>query len=593
MADPGRRGRRRRARVIPSSTYRLQLGPDLGFVAAAGLTAYLARLGVSHLYASPSLQAAPGSQHGYDVVDPRRVNAELGGSRAHQRLSEALGRHGLGQVLDIVPNHLAISGPENPWWWDVLENGPSSRYARFFDVDWDPPEARDRNVVLLPILGDHYGRVLEAGELALERHGGSVSLRYHDRVLPLSPRSIEGMLAAAASRARSDELAFLAQAHGALPRSTATDGPSVRRRHRDKEVLRGLLSRLLAEQPRVSRALDEELATTSADVDAMDALLARQNYRLARWQAAGRDLGYRRFFDVTTLIGLRVEDPLVFDDAHALVKRWVARGVLDGLRVDHPDGLYDPATYLRRLRAASPRGWLIVEKILMAGESLPEDWPVDGSTGYDFLRDVTGVLVDRSSEAAFDVLLARLTGAARGFHAIEREARLVILRDTLGSELNRLSARFLAICEGHRRYRDFTRHELHEALREVAASMPVYRTYARPEAGVISRGTWPSSRLRWRPPGRPGRTSTGSSWASWPTSSPCASAGPTRPTSWVVSSSSAGRSWPRAWRTPRSTATCAWWRSTTWAATRSASGSTCPRSTPPTRSGARAGRPPC
>jgi (1->4)-alpha-D-glucan 1-alpha-D-glucosylmutase len=486
MPEPRRRARQRPARVIPSSTYRLQLRPDFGFAAAAGLTSYLARLGVSHLYASPSLQAAPGSPHGYDVVDPRRVNAELGGERGHRRLSEALEQHGLGQVLDIVPNHLAISGPENPWWWDLLENGPSSRYARFFDVDWDPPEARDRNLVLLPILGDHYGRVLEAGELALERHGGTISLRYHERVLPLSPRSLDGLLAAAASRARSDELAFLAQAHTALPRSTVTDGASLRRRHRDKGVLQRLLSRLLDEQPRVRRALDEVLAATTTDVDALDALLARQNYRLARWQAAGRDLGYRRFFDVTSLIGLRVEDPVVFEDVHALVRRWVERGILDGLRVDHPDGLHDPAAYLRRLRAASPRGWLIVEKILMPGEPLPQDWPVDGTTGYDFLRDVTGVLVDPSSEAAFDATHARLTGEARGFAAVAREARLVILRDTLGSELNRLTARLLAICEGRRRYRDFTRHELHEALREVAASMPVYRTYARAEAGVIS-----------------------------------------------------------------------------------------------------------
>ncbi len=478
--------RRRLARVVPSSTYRLQLRPDFGFSAAADVSSYLVRLGVSHLYSSPYLQAAPGSQHGYDVVDPHRVNEELGGTRGHRGLSRKLSEVGLGQVLDIVPNHMAISGPENPWWWDVLENGPSSRYADYFDVDWDPPEARDRNNVLLPILGDHYGRVIESGELQLERHGGTISLRYHEQLLPLSPRSLYRLLGPAASRSRSAELAFFSDALRALPRSTATDRESRLRRHRDKEVLRSLLARLLDEQPRVRDAIDAQLSTTAADPDELDALLSIQNYRIAFWRSAGRELGYRRFFDVTTLIGLRVEDEAVFDDSHARLSGWIERGVLDGIRVDHPDGLLDPTTYTKRLRKSLRRGWLVVEKILMPGESLPSDWPVDGTTGYDFLRDTVGLFVDPEAEAGLSELHQRQTGEGRDFDEVTRETRALIARETLGSEVNRLAATFVDICENQRRFRDFTRPEMHQAIRAVAASMPVYRTYARPADGFIS-----------------------------------------------------------------------------------------------------------
>ncbi len=479
------RRRGRRARVVPRATYRLQLRPGFGFAAAAGVVPYIARLGVSHAYTSPYLQAVPGSTHGYDVVDPRRVNVELGGSRGHRRFGTILGEHRLGQVLDLVPNHMAIPGRDNPWWWDVLENGQASRYARYFDVDWDPPEAYLRNVVLLPVLADQYGRVLDAGEIRLERRGAEFTIRYHEHLFPVGPRSLSTILAVAAARSRSDDLAFVADAHDSLPKATETDRASIDRRHRDKEVVRGLLARTLAAQPRAAAALDAVIEATNADSDALDALLARQHYRLAHWRSAGRDLGYRRFFDVATLIGLRVEDDIVFGDSHGLVLRWIANGVLDGLRVDHPDGLADPAGYVRRLRAASPRGWLIVEKILAPGESVRSDWPIEGTTGYDFLREVGGLFVDPAGEDPFTELHARITGDARPFEEVGREARREILHGSLGSDLNRLAARFLDICEGHRRYRDHTRHDLHEALLEVLAVMPVYRTYARPYDGAI------------------------------------------------------------------------------------------------------------
>ena len=476
---------RRPPKAVPRATYRVQLRPSFGFTAAAAIAPYLERLGVSHVYSSPILQAAPGSEHGYDVVDPHRVNRELGGDAAHRAYNRQLGRHRLGQIIDIVPNHMAISGSENPWWWDVLENGPSSRFAPYFDVDWDPPEAHLRNRVLLPVLGDHYGRVLEAGELRLERDGGSFVVAYHDHRVPVAPGSLDLLVAAAGRRAGSDDLTFLGGALGRLPPSTALDRASVERRHRDKEVLRSQIARMASERPDIARALDEEVDAANADPDALDAILERQNYRLAHWRAAGHDLGYRRFFDVTGLIGIRMEDPEVFADTHALLLRWMTSGVIDGLRVDHPDGLRDPAAYFQRLRDASPRAWIVAEKILEGHEQLRSDWPVDGTTGYEFLNLVGGLFVDQASEAAMTGTYGAFTGLDDDLAAVIRNSKLTVLRENLGSELNRLTALLLEICEGHRRQRDYTRHDCHEVLRELAVVFPRYRTYVRAEAGEI------------------------------------------------------------------------------------------------------------
>ncbi len=472
-------------RVIPRATYRVQLRPSFGFRAAAAIAPYLERLGISHLYSSPVLQAAPGSEHGYDVVDPHRINAQLGDELDHRQLGRTLERHNLGQVIDIVPNHLAISGPENPWWWDVLENGPASRYAKYFDVDWDPPEAYLRDIVLLPILGDHYGRVLEAGELQLERRGGSFTVSYHDHRVPIAPRALAGLVVAAGRKVDSDDLVFIGGALGRLPSATAVDRDSVERRHRDKEVLRRQLARITVEQPEIGRALDAEVEAANADADALDAILEQQNYRLANWRAAGHDLGYRRFFDVTSLIGIRVEDPEVFADTHLVPMRWIRDGVIDGLRVDHPDGLRDPAGYFRRLREASPRGWIVAEKILEGEETLRDDWPVDGTTGYEFLNLVGGLFVDGSAEAAMTAIYRAFTGLDEDLPAVIRESKLVVLRENLGSELNRLTGLLLEICEGHRRHRDHTRHACHEVLREMAVVFPRYRTYVQADAGLI------------------------------------------------------------------------------------------------------------
>ncbi|MGH2684254.1 MAG: malto-oligosyltrehalose synthase, partial [Actinomycetota bacterium] len=470
--------------MAPLSTYRLQLQPVFGFDDAAAVAGYLRALGVSHAYSSPYLQAAPGSTHGYDVVDHAAVNVELGGPEGHRRYCESLREAGLGQVLDIVPNHMAITGRENTWWWDVLENGPASVYASYFDVTWDGPEEKLRNTVSMPILGDHYGRVIEAGDIRLQRDGGTFTLHYFDHVLPVAPRSLDGLLAAAAIEAESDDLAFIANAFGRLPLHTRTDTWSVRERHRDKEVLRRQLARLVEERPHIGAAIDRMVDLVNGDADATDALLERQNYRVAFWRTAGRELDYRRFFDINTLIGLRVEDEQVFRDTHGLILGWLDEGVVDGLRVDHPDGMRDPQGYFDRLADATGGAWVVAEKILESDERLPDQWPVAGTTGYDFAARVGGLFVDRTNEKAITEVYASFTGEATDYEQVVYQNKQLVLREVLAADVTRLTALFVEVCERNRRYRDYTRHELHEALREVIACFPVYRSYVRCDDGV-------------------------------------------------------------------------------------------------------------
>ena len=473
------------------ATYRLQMRADFGFAEADAVIDYLADLGVSHLYLSPILQAAPGSTHGYDVVDPTRVNAELGGGDGYDRLSQTVTAAGLRQLVDVVPNHMAITGRDNRWWWDVLENGPASIYASHFDVDWDSPESKLRNVVLLPILGDHYGRELEAGNLRLEREGGSFVLRYYDHAAPVAPRTVDVILERAVARLGSvtateddpapvaAELASIATAFGRLPLSTATDADSVAERHRDKEILRTRLDRLCESRPEVATAIDVAVHDLTEDVDALDALLDRQNYRLAWWRTAGEELDYRRFFDINDLAGIRVEDPAVFADSHQLILDWLGRGLVDGIRIDHVDGLRDPGTYLARLQAAVPGTWVVVEKILEGDEVLPPAWPVAGTTGYDWLNLVAGVLNDADGSARIAEIYQGFSGITQRYEEIVREAKVEVLDGPLATDLNRLVARLTVICERHRRYRDYTRRDLRDALAEIIAGFPVYRTYVR------------------------------------------------------------------------------------------------------------------
>jgi (1->4)-alpha-D-glucan 1-alpha-D-glucosylmutase len=476
----------------PHSTYRLQLHPGFDFDAAAAVADYLAALGVSHLYASPYLQAAPGSTHGYDVVDPSRVNAELGGEDGHDRLCAALGQAGLGQVLDIVPNHMAITGPENRWWEDVLRNGPASAFASYFDVDWDPPESKLRDLVLMPILGDHYGRELEAGAIRLQHEGGVFCIRYHDHVLPVAPRSLAAPLGRAselnAEGSGADalaELGFLARGYARLPEPSADlDPEAVAARQRDLEVLDRRLRTLARDHAEVRDRIDRVVAVVNEDPDALDELLSAQNYRLAHWRIGGQELDYRRFFDITTLAALRIERPEVFQAVHGRVLDWLRQGVLDGVRIDHPDGLRRPGEYFGRLRSAAPDAWIVAEKILMPDERLPP-WPIAGTTGYEALNDVGGLFVDPAGEAPLTALWEELTGDGRTFHDVVYEARQDVLRDVLAADLSRLANVFVQVCERRRRYRDYTRRELREALAEVAAAFPVYRTYVT-ESGEAS-----------------------------------------------------------------------------------------------------------
>lgn len=302
----------------------------------------------------------------------------------------------------------------------------------------------------------------------------------------MSPRTLDTLLGAAAERSRSDALAFTADAFGQLPLSTATDWASVRRRHRDQQVLGAQLTRLLAERPEVAEAVDAIVAKLNANPDALHTLLERQNYRLAFWRAAARDLGYRRFFDINTLVGLHMEDEQVFSDTHALVLRWLRDGVLDGVRIDHPDGLRDPEAYCQRLHRAAPQSWIMVENILEPGERLRDAWPVAGTTGYDFLNRIGGLFVDPAGEQPLTELYAEFTGESIKYPELVRAKTPQALHELLGSDVNRLTALFVEVCERHRRHRDYTRYELNEALREVMACFPVSRTYVQAEAGHVT-----------------------------------------------------------------------------------------------------------
>jgi (1->4)-alpha-D-glucan 1-alpha-D-glucosylmutase len=472
-------------RRVPSSTYRLQLHKGFTFDDAAAIVEYLKTLGVTHVYCSPYLQAAPGSMHGYDVVDHRRVNEELGGPAGHERFCKKLEKCGLGQVLDIVPNHMSL-GAENKYWWDVLENGTNSRYASFFDIDWNSSEERLRDKVLVPILGEQYGRALSAGSVVLMRKGARFTVEAAGQTFPVSPTSLSMILDKAAEYAKSDALNFVSASFARLPSPDFWDRRTILARHRDKKVLVGLLDRLCHEDAEVSEAIDRVVREVNGSVDALDEFLSQQYYRLAYWRTADQQLGYRRFFDVNTLIGLRVEREFVFDETHALIVKWLKQGLLDGVRVDHPDGLRDPKQYFERLRERAPEAWIVGEKILEPGEWLREDWPIEGTSGYDFLNIAMGVLVNREGLKKLGEHYTAFTGDDADFPGVAHDKKIAVEMEALGSDVNRLTTLFVDICESNRDQRDFTRAEIRRAIREVAACFSVYRTYVVPERNEIA-----------------------------------------------------------------------------------------------------------
>lgn len=456
--------------VAPRASYRLQLHPGFTFGDAAAAVPYLRELGVSHLYLSPVLEAAPGSTHGYDIVDPDRVSAALGGEGAFTALVETARAAGLGILLDIVPNHMSIAGTANRWWVDVLENGAASYHAHFFDVDWGGGDER----VLLPVLGERYGRALTSGALGLARSGATFEVRAGELRFPLAPRTLGRIVRRAGERIAHAELQFLGDALEALPRTG--EAAARRRRHRDKAVL---LARLAELGPRIAAALDDEVAAISADPFELDAILEAQSYRLAHWSVAGSQLGYRRFFDIASLVGIRNEDPDVLAASHRRIFGWLGDGAIDGVRIDHIDGLRDPASYLQRVQgaAAGASPWIVVEKILARGEQLPRSWPVDGTTGYDFIEHAGALFVDPEGEAPLTETFCAYTGQRFDPVGESRRARLEVMSDALHSELARLTELAMRTCAGSPSCRDYTRGEVEAALAELLAGYPTYRTY--------------------------------------------------------------------------------------------------------------------
>ena len=365
------------------ATYRVQLRAEFDFTAVAAQADYFAELGISHVYCSPCTQAAAGSTHGYDVVDATRVSEDLGGVSAHRAMCDAFRTHGLSQLLDIVPNHMSIADRRNRWWWDVLADGQGSPYASFFDIDWEVDEPRLRHRILLPVLGDQIGRVLEDGLIRLVREDGAVLVAYHDNRYPLSVETVAELLGATRDPRVGEVVAAVAR----LP-AAGLDEFSRRQRFEARRSVAAQVA-AVAGVASVGAALDMVLSEISSDVAALDRILNEQHYRLARWKTAVEEVNYRRFFDINTLVALRMEDPVVFAESTALIAALVRHGDVDGLRIDHIDGLRRPIQYAQRLRdATTPSTWLLAEKILQHDEE-PPPWTLDGTSGYDFSRSST------------------------------------------------------------------------------------------------------------------------------------------------------------------------------------------------------------
>lgn len=453
--------------------------------------------------------ARPGSSHGYDVTDHAQLNPEIGTMEDLEALSAELQKHGMSILLDVVPNHMCVSDSTNRWWWDVLESGPSSPYASYFDIDWAPPKEELANKVLLPVLGDQFGRILEAREIRVGFTSGAFTISYWEHQYPAAPRSWRFVLEPALQSLRqrglaSDdpqvtELESILTALSYLPPTTETDRDRIRERQREKEVIKRRLADLVGAHPQVQACIDESVAAINgvegdpASVDRLEEMLNQQAYRLCFWRVAADEVNYRRFFDINDLGAIHVEDPAVFEPVHAVAMDLIKRGIVKGLRVDHPDGLYDPARYFADIQrafqsatgaAAEDAPILVVAEKILVGEEELRPWAIQGTTGYGFLNFLNGLFVDPARKDTFLRLYRTLTATYASPEDLLFECKRLILKVSMSGELNMLARRLDLISEQHRWYRDFTLENLRDALSEVITSFPVYRTYLTPDTAV-------------------------------------------------------------------------------------------------------------
>ena len=519
LTEALRRSRPRRPLVVPAvddpprATYRLQLHREFTFADATRLVPYLAALGVSHVYCSPYLRARAGSRHGYDIVDHAALNPEIGDRAAFDRFAQALADHAMGQIVDVVPNHMAVMGADNAWWMDVLENGQASVYADHFDIDWHPPDPDLAGKVLVPVLGDHYGRVLEKGELQLryETETGAFAVHYHEHRLPIDPRDysilLDLALAGSAQLANplpepaTSALASLATAFRRLSARDDLNLAHLAERNRDKELHKVRLAALLREHSALAPSIEQAVRTVNgtpgdaASFATLHGLLEAQAYRVAFWRVASDEINYRRFFDINDLAALRMESEAVFEATHRFVLDLAAEGKVHGLRIDHPDGLYDPATYFERLQrryasltrreSEEPRDgddrtplYIVIEKIEAPHERLPASWRIHGTTGYRFAHLLNGVFVDAAARMRVDrAWRAFVGGEAFDFGQAAHDGKRRVMQTSLTAELSVLANRLRRIARADRGTRDLTLSTLSQALMEIAACFPVYRTY--------------------------------------------------------------------------------------------------------------------
>jgi (1->4)-alpha-D-glucan 1-alpha-D-glucosylmutase len=477
---------------IPTSTYRIQFTPEFGFEQARRIVPYLKELGISDLYASPLFQASSASTHGYDVNDYNTISASLGGRKGLDQLSAELTKNGLGLLLDFVPNHMGIDGEFNFWWRHVLEHGTQSKYAPFFDIEWHPRLERLHDRVLVPMLGDHYGAVLENGGFGVRYEKGRFVVRHGSLQLPIRPRTYATIFAQIDEQLPSGDprktcLRELGEAFENLPPHDPEE------RDVKFDELRASWGSMLADDAELRKLLADALRRINgksgepASFGLMHGLLEDQHYRLAHWKVGAHEVNYRRFFAVDTLVGLKMEDPGVFAATHCLLSELIAQGMVTGIRLDHIDGLWNPVEYLERLAELAQRErpdgapiFTLVEKILASGEMLPPAWQVHGTSGYEFAASVAELFLDRRDEPVWTKIYNDFTGETKSSRDLTYEDKLLALEEIFPNALNNLALELDALIEFDWHKRDISLHDLKTALRHLLACMPVYRTYRMP-----------------------------------------------------------------------------------------------------------------